>query len=134
MRLVIVSQSRLNQLNQQNNPMSINYSDLVIYRKSINLIQNIYTLIKSNSLLQKDYSLSDQLKRASISVSANISEGYFRSKKQTQNYLEIASGSTNEVVTLLIIIEKIYGINTLDLQKEYVILGKQINAFSKTFR
>lgn len=107
--------------------------DLIIYSKALNLVKRIYQLINNNQILKRDYSLCDQIKRASVSVVANISEGYFRSRKQTKNYLEIASGSSNETVTLLKIIFLIYQIDTKELQNEYIILGKQINSFSKSF-
>jgi len=84
--------------------------------------------------LSRDFSLCDQIKRASVSVAANIAEGYYRSQRQTKNYLGIASGSANETVTLLVIINSVYDIKTEDLQNEYKVLGKQINAFSKTIR
>jgi four helix bundle protein len=69
--------------------------DLRIYKKSLELVKEIYLLIEKNPKLSKDFSLCDQIKRASVSIPANISEGFFRSKKQTKNYLEIASGSAN---------------------------------------
>lgn len=106
--------------------------DLIIYKKSLELVKKIYKLIRI-PLLSRDFSLCDQLKRASISVATNISEGYLRSRKQTKNYLEISSGSTNEVATILHIVNLIYGINTKELQEEYIVLGKQINAFSSSF-
>lgn len=107
--------------------------DLRIYQKSLELIKAIYLLIRNNPRLSKDYSLCDQIKRASISIASNISEGFFRSKKQTKNYLEISSGSSNEVVTQLKIISLVYEINTDKLQEEYMILGRQINSFSSKF-
>lgn len=73
------------------------------------------------------------MKRAAVSVAANIAEGHFRSQKQTKNYLEIASGSTNEMVTLLKIVNLVFEILTADLQEEYIILGKQINSLSSRF-
>jgi four helix bundle protein len=106
--------------------------DLRIYNKSIELIKQIYKLINNNKELSRDFSLCDQIKRASVSVSTNIAEGYYRSQRQTKNYLAIASGSANETVTLLVIINSVYSLNTEDLQNEYKVLGKQINAFSKT--
>lgn len=109
-----------------------NINDLIIYKKSIKLVKKIYQLVNNNLSIKSDFSLSNQLERASVSVATNIAEGYFRSKKQTKNYLEIASGSTNEIVTLLIIVYEIYNIKTQDLQDEFIILGKQINSFSKT--
>jgi len=106
---------------------------LIIFVKSQELIEKIYLLIGNNTVLQKDFSLCDQIKRASISVSCNISEGHFRSRKQSKNYLEIASGSANEVITLLEIIERVYKLKTTKLQEEYLYLVKQINAFSSKF-
>lgn len=107
--------------------------DLIIYNKALELVKKTYQLINYNQVLKSDFSLADQLKRASVSVAANISEGYFRSRKQTKNYLEIASGSSNEMVTLLKIGFIFYKIHTVELQNDYVILGKQINSFSNSF-
>lgn len=83
--------------------------------------------------MAKDFSICDQLKRASVSIPANISEGYARSKKQFKNYLEIAKGSANEVITLLEIVQLVFKVNTINLQEEYNYLAKQITSFSKSF-
>ncbi len=107
--------------------------DLKIYKKAIELTRKVYGLIHENQALARDYSMSDQLKRASVSVATNIAEGYFRSKRQSKNYLEIASGSTNEMVTLLKIVFEVFNIDTYELQNEYIILGKQINSYSNSF-
>lgn len=104
---------------------------LIIYQKALKLVTDIYNLIKTNDYLARDFSLSDQLKRASVSVATNISEGYCRTKKQFKNYLSIASGSANEVVTLLEIVELVYKSDTKSLKEEYDYLAKQISAFSK---
>ena len=97
------------------------------------MVGKVYNLIKENHDLSRDFSLCDQLKRASVSVPANISEGYARTKKQFKNYLEIAKGSDNEVITLLDIVKLVFKINTDDLQNEYDILARQITAFSNSF-
>ena len=107
---------------------------LKIYQKSVLLVIKIYELTRSNYNLSKDYSLKDQIRRAAISIVTNIAEGAFRTKKQFINYLRISSGSTNEVITLLEIINKVYQINTKDLEDDYIYLGKQINSFSKKLK
>ena len=107
---------------------------LEIYKKSLYLTKLIYLLIKNNSLLSKDFSLCDQIKRAAVSVGANIAEGYCRTRKQFINYLNIASGSTNEIVHLLKIIQLVYNIDTTELQREYAYLGKQIISLSKKIK
>lgn len=103
---------------------------LRIYQKSLDLVAKIYKLIRENPALAKDFSLNDQLKRAAVSIVACIAEGYCRSKKQFQHYLDISSGSTNEMVALLQVVTNVYNINTEELQHDYKVLGKQINSFS----
>lgn len=110
-----------------------NVRSLRIYQKAIALVVSTYKLTKSYRELTTDFSLCDQLKRASISVVANIAEGYYRTKKQSHNYLNIASGSTNEMAALLEVVNSIYNIDTSNLQEEYISLGKQINAYAKSF-
>ena len=107
--------------------------ELKIYIKSLDLVKKIYQLIKNNPNLMKDFSLCDQIKRASVSVPANISEGYMRIKKQFQYHLDVSSGSSNEMVTLLTVVFLVYEIKTIELQEEYIILGKQIISFSNSF-
>ncbi len=105
---------------------------LRIYQTALKLIAEIYSLIKNNPILAKDWSLCDQLKRAGVSVLSNIAEGYLRSTKQFKNFLQIASGSANEIVAQLQVISLVYEIQTSELQESYRILARQIGAFSKT--
>ena len=107
---------------------------LRIYQKALQLVSEIYILIKKNPGLFKDFSLCDQIKRASVSIVANIAEGYMRSYKHFKNYLQISSGSANEVVSLLQIINLIHKIDTVELQNSFKLLGRQINAFSRSLR
>jgi len=107
--------------------------NLRIYLKALELVGKIYKLVKENQTLYRDFSLCDQLKRASVSVPANISEGYARSNKQFKNYLEIAKGSDNEVITLLDIVKLVYNVDTNSLQNKYDILARQITSFSNSF-
>lgn len=105
---------------------------LRIYQTALDLIVEIYKLIKENKNLARDWSLCDQIKRAAVSVLANIAEGYLRSHKQFKNYLQISSGSANEVVAHLQVIFRVYNIPTDVLQDKYRVLARQIGAFSKT--
>jgi len=106
---------------------------LIIYKSALDLVKEIYLLLSKNNSLHHDYSLCDQVKRASVSVVLNIAEGYGRGKLQFKNYLRIAVGSTNEVIAALQIINKVHNIQTVNLQNKYIVLAKQISAFSKSF-
>ena len=78
------------------------YKDLVVWQKSIQLTKEIYRLI---GLLPKEetYSLSDQMRRAVVSMSSNIAEGQARKNdKEFIQFLHIAKGSMAELETQLI--------------------------------
>ena len=65
------------------------YQDLLVWQKSVELCVEIYKLVK---LLPKEemYGLSDQMRRAVVSIPSNIAEGQARnSKKEFVNYLAI---------------------------------------------
>jgi len=86
----------------------------------------IYDLCRHPKLL-RDFSLIDQIKRAVISIVANIAEGYGRdSLKDKAHFLTIALGSSNLVQALLDILRQIYGIDIQPQRESFNQLGKQI--------
>ena len=79
------------------------YRKLVVWQKSIDLVVKIYRIVKELPEEEK-YALSDQLRRASISIPSNIAEGYGRIyNKELLHFLTISRGSLYEVETQLII-------------------------------
>ena len=81
------------------------FEDVPVWQEARMLVNTIYNLIESSQKLQKDYSLIDQLKRATISVLLNIAEGFERgSNKEFANFLNIAKGSAGEVRAILYIL------------------------------
>ena len=77
------------------------YRKLNVYQESLQLVADIYAL----SILfptSEQYGLSDQIKRAVVSVPSNIAEGMGRfSLKERIHFLEIACGSLMEVMCQL---------------------------------
>ena len=81
--------------------MEANYQNLDVYKVSKELIHLVYKLLRKYPSEEK-YALCDQIRRAVISVPANIAEGMGRtSKKEQKHFLEIAYGSLMEVQCLL---------------------------------
>ncbi len=106
-----------------------NLNDIEIYRESLLLASAIYGLTQKG-VLKREYSLNDQIKRAAISVPANISEGYGRNtKKDFSQFLSIALGSVNEVITFLDFISLVFKLDTTVLKDKYHILSKRIYSF-----
>lgn len=77
------------------------FERLLVWQKAIDLVNNIYEATKSFPV-EEMFGLIMQLRRASVSVAANISEGASRSSGKDQaRFFEIAYGSLNEIMTLL---------------------------------
>jgi four helix bundle protein len=78
-----------------------NYKNLEAWKKSMLLVKEIYILTKYFPK-EEVYGITSQIKRAVISVPANISEGIGRNyKKETIQFLHISRGSLYEVETFL---------------------------------
>lgn len=92
------------------------YRDLVVWQKSIDLVKECYEL--SDSFPQREiYGLSQQLRRAAVSIPSNIAEGNGREGvKDYIRFLNIARGSLKEVETQLIIAEKLDFISATQLE------------------
>lgn len=90
----------------------IHYQKLIVWQKAMDMVQEVYRLTK---LLPTDerYSLTDQLRRAAVSVPSNIAEGQGRQhEKEYRQFLSIAKGSVCEVETQLIICVRIEYLKT----------------------
>ena len=78
-----------------------NFKELLVWQKARNFVKDIYTLTK-NFPADEKFGLTQQIRRASISIPSNISEGHMRrSKKEYIQFLSIAQGSIAELETQL---------------------------------
>src|SRR6185312_11333155 len=88
--------------------------DLKVWQMGLDLCPVIYRLVKELPR-EENYALGDQLRRAVVSIPANIAEGH--SRRQTKaflNHLAIASGSLAELDTLLEVAERLNYIAAAD--------------------
>ena len=78
--------------------MKINrFEDLEIWKRALKVTKEIYDLI-SEKKFSRDFALVDQIKRAIISVSSNIVEGFEKNNNnEFIRFLKIAKGSAGEV-------------------------------------
>lgn len=71
--------------------------DIQAWQKARQLTRQIYEATSTGKFAQ-DYGLRNQIQRASISIMANIAEGFGRrSDKEFANFLNMAHGSATEV-------------------------------------
>lgn len=82
-------------------------NSLVIYKLSKSAAIDIYCLIKKLPKEER-FNIGDQIRRSSISIGANIAEGYQRkSSKDTYRFLTISRASLAETIFLLEMCEEL---------------------------
>jgi len=108
------------------------FEDLPIWKESIDLGREIY-LLTSSGRFEKDYSFKDQIRRAVISISSNIAEGFERSNNnEFLRFLLIAKGSVGEVRSQLYLSLALDYVNKNTFDKLNIrleSLAKQIGSF-----
>ena len=107
---------------------------LVVWQRAMDLVAEVYQVVKK---LPKEelYALSDQIRRAVISIPSNIAEGYGRnSSKEFSHFISIAKGSKSELETQLLLCVKIDYLKESDIQNVMYLIdqvGKMLYSLQK---
>lgn len=92
-------------------------------------------MVKENDFIKKDFSLKDQFKSASLSISDNIVEGFeYNNNPDFYRFLRMAKGSCGEIRNKIHFIKRVGFITdaaALTLIKEVTELGNQIGGLLK---
>ena len=114
--------------------MYSSFEDLDVYKDAIIFTGNMYKLLEKQPL-KNDFAMVDQLRRATISISNNISEGFEReTDKELIRFLYFSKGSAGEVRNLLNIMEGINYFKKEELssyRKEIIDISKQLANYIK---
>jgi len=96
----------------------VRFEETPIWQESRIFVSSVYDIINLSKTLKNDYSLCDQLKRASYSIMLNIAEGFERgSNKDFAHFLDFAKGSAGEVRSIVYIMFDNKYINTEQFKK-----------------
>jgi four helix bundle protein len=116
---------------------SRSYQDLEVWKLSIEFVKEIY-LITEKFPKSETYGLSNQIRRAAVSIPSNIAEGQGRnSSKEFRQFLSIALGSVAETETQLIIAKEINFLRNDELEPLLVTIDrirKMLKGLSKSIR
>ena len=86
--------------------MSQHYKDLIAGQKAMDLVNAVYD-VADGFPKREVYSLTDQLRRAAVSVPSNIAEGQAHySNREFIHFLRYSRGSLAEVETQIIIAQR----------------------------
>ena len=103
------------------------FRDLKVYQRSYQLALEVHQITRTFPDTER-YELGAQLRRAAVSIPANIAEGYGRKKSHAEfkHFLRNALGSCNEVQVLLNLSKDLGYIDNDENIKQYDELGRQI--------
>jgi len=83
--------------NEKKGNVARSFEDLHVYQRARELTNAIYACTRSASF-SKDFGLSDQIRRAAVSIMSNVAEGFERGTvTEFIQFLYIAKGSCGEV-------------------------------------
>lgn len=100
------------------------FEDILVWQKAREVTKKIYHATKDGEF-SKDFDLRSQIRRASISIMANIAEGFGRrSDKEFANFLNIYHGSATEVQSHLYIALDLNYINQKAFDELYLLLNE----------
>ena len=107
------------------------YRELKVWQKAMDLVEYTYSLIGCLPQNEK-YALSDQMRRAVVSIPSNIAEGRGRdTDKEYIYFLVVARGSKFELETQILICERLNYITAEQAEKALMMcdeVGKILNS------
>ena len=107
------------------------YRDLIVWQRSMELVTEVYRLVRAFPKYET-YGLSDQMRRASVSIPSNIAEGQARQHTaEFRQFLYIALASTAELDTQLIIAQRLNYVTSEDVavaDQQVIEVKKMLNS------
>lgn len=117
--------------------MAQHFKDLIVWQKAMDLVVELYR-VTENFPKREVYSLTDQIRRAAVSVPSNIAEGQAHfSKAEFLHFLRHSSGSLAELETQILLAERLHYTDhaqTESLIKQIVEVGKLLNGLINSLK
>ncbi|HZB11529.1 MAG TPA: four helix bundle protein [Chryseolinea sp.] len=112
----------------------LRFEDMEIWKEAVKIGVDIYKLT-SRDKLERDFSSKDQLRRAAISISNNIAEGFeYNNNKMFLKFLSYAKASAGELRSNLFDLKEAQLVSEADndkLRESLVSVSKNISGFMK---
>ncbi|HUA87050.1 MAG TPA: four helix bundle protein [Bryobacteraceae bacterium] len=110
------------------------YCELIAWQKAMDLVEEVYKITKRFPK-EELYGLTNQLRRAAVSIPSNIAEGQSRGSRDFVRFLSIAHGSLSETETQMEIAVRLGYAKRTDLARFAGLaaeVGRLINGLSNS--
>ena len=105
-----------------------NFEKLDVWHKAIEFADTVYSVTKGFPSDER-FGLTNQMRRAAVSVSANIAEGTSRSSRSDYaRFVEIATGSLFEVVSQSVISKRLGLLSEADYLRDHAAFVAERNS------
>ena len=96
------------------------YRELVVWQKSMVLVEQVYAIVRLLPVEER-FALSDQMRRAAVSIPSNIAEGQAReAEREFAHFLSIAQGSRAELETQLELCTRLNYVSIDEIKPAYL--------------
>ena len=111
------------------------FEEMEVYQKALLFGVKVFKLTLTNENISKDFGLRDQLRRAALSISNNIAEGFEReTKKELIRFLYFSKGSAGECRNMFNFLQTLDYINEENFynhQNDVIEISKQLANYIK---
>lgn len=112
------------------------FQDLKVWVKSHELVLEIYKITKTFPEEER-FGLISQVRRSASSISANICEGYKKSRKDFLRFIDIAQGSLEETKYHIILSKDLGYLESQDFTRLFSLseeIGLMLNSLSQKLK
>ena len=113
----------------ENRKPAKSFKELIVWQKAHRLVLNVYKATKSFPK-EEMYGLTSQLRRSSVSIAANIAEGFKKKGSADKlRFMNISQGSLSETDYHLLLANDLEYFNTNDLLKDVDEVGRLLESY-----
>ncbi|MFM7485350.1 MAG: four helix bundle protein [Cytophagales bacterium] len=110
------------------------FKELIVWQKAHQLVLNVYQATKAFPK-EEMYGLSSQIKRSSVSIAANIADGFKKKGIADKlKFMNTAQGSLSETEYHLLLANDLEYFNTTKLTKDAEEAGRLLEAYMRGIR
>lgn len=110
------------------------FEDFEVYKATIEFTVKVFELLQRDKF-KKEWAFTDQLKRATLSISNNIAEGFEReTDKELIRFLYFSKGSAGEVRNIINVLKAVKYITPEEadsLKNDIIGISKQLSNYIK---